>query len=178
MKHLKTYEGYKDFFKKIKSKFTKEEDLPKHVDYKELESTLDDCFIDLVDNGFIIDKEKEDSNAYADHRGNVTFGKERTIYNITISKPLSESKPLDYDADYYVDDFINDRPKFKVAEVKDSVLFAKNMIKDQFGINMVLDIDLGEHKYTPIDFSLSGNDLEISSLLIRFDVPLIPIWQR
>lgn len=61
MNHLKTYEG---FFSNLKKKLMPVEEPVKKVDMDELNHTVNECLIDLKDNGFVINIESPKSNMY------------------------------------------------------------------------------------------------------------------
>lgn len=164
MRYIRTYEG---FFSNLKRKLIPEEEPVKKIDMDELNHTVNECLIDLKDNGFQINIESTKSNMYSRMvKGNKyaesTFGKERIIYRISISAPYKEKELNNIDDDWEITsgELPWEVDKFKVIEIKDSVLLLKDMIKSKFGLEVYVDIE-----------ELS-DDTELENYEIIFDVPL------
>jgi len=164
MNHLKTYEG---FFSNLKKKLMPVEEPVKKVDMDELNHTVNECLIDLKDNGFVINIESPKSNMYSrmakgSKYAESTFGKERIIYIIFISAPPTKKELNNIDGDMEITsgELPWEVDKFKVIEIKDSVLLLRDMIKSKFGLEVHVDIE---------DFS---DDDELENYEIRFDIPL------
>jgi len=164
MNHLKTYEG---FFSNLKKKLMPEEEPVKKIDMDELNHTVNECLIELKDNGFDIKIESGKSNMYSrmakgGKYAESTFGKERIIYAICISAPQKEMEIRRLDGNWEITS--GDLPwkvvKFKAIEIKDSVLLLRDMVKSKFGLDVYVDIE---------GFS---DDDELEKYEIRFDIPL------
>lgn len=164
MKYLRTHEG---FISKIKKLIKGEEVLKKEIDLEDLEATLDECFLELKDDGFYIKIHSMKSNMYSSiHRKkehHTGFGKERIIYGVDISKPMTvdfrdqlSMEDADNDSDWNIQE-----PKFTIGEIKDAVLVARDIIKSKFGIDVYLN-----------DIEDESDDTMISLYGFNFDVPI------
>ncbi len=164
MRYIKTYEG---FFDKLKSKIFPKPIDPVKINLKDLEDTFDDCFLDLIDNGFDISKSVTPSNVYSSLQkgskySNLSFGNERMIYIMNISKPIDITSEI---ADEMINgldtDYNLENTKFKFGDIKETILFTRGLIKDKFGIDIFPNEDIDRY----------DENLPISNFTIKFDIP-------
>lgn len=141
------------FFTKVSNKINKviKPEEPTKISKKEFEYTLDDCFIDLKDNGFIIDIKQTKNESF--------------VYFIQIKKEQTLSKQIRvYDIGTF--DTVNvpvyENPKFKFGEIKDVLLFTMDIIKSMYGIDIFNNQSNIENK---------DEDEEYSVFEIEFEIP-------
>ena len=95
------------------------------------------------------------------------FGKERIIYGVDISKPMTvdfrdqqSMEDADNDSDWNSNILIQE-PKFTIGDIKDYVLVARDVIKSKFGIDVYIE-----------DIEGIPDDTMLSSYSFNFDVPI------
>lgn len=165
------------FFTKVRDKINKliKPEEPNRISKKEFEYTLDDCFIDLKDNGFIIDiKQTKTRMRPSVYKGQMLHMREYEsfIYFIQIKKEQVLSKQTRiYDIGTF--DTINvpvyENPKFKFGEIKDVLLFTMDTIKSMYGIDIF--------NYRP-NIENKDEDEEYSVFEIEFEIPVSFVTEK
>lgn len=150
------------FFTKIKDIIKPEE--PKKIDIKEFEYTLDDCFIDLKDNDFIIDiKQSESMMSPIRSKGQKLDIRnyKSLIYYIRIIGPEKVVNNIRVGHDIFVP--VHGYSKFKFGEIKDSLLFARDTIMSIYGIDIF---------YYKTNIDKMNENEEIQNFDFEFEIPV------
>lgn len=165
---IKTYEG---FFDKLKKLIKPEEEVVVKVNTEDLEFTIKECLLDLEDNGFIINIASEKSNLYSRevpsskaHRGGLetSFGKDRQVYLINISKPINvdlDDNFLDGDFEITGGDYC--RETFILGDIKEPLLVMRDILESRFNIFINLK-----------DLESSPDNANLIEYNIRFDIEI------
>lgn len=159
------------FFSNMKDKFKKliKPEEPAKIDTKEFEYTLDDCLIDLKDNGFIIDIKKTQTRMKPSrYKGQMLDMRdyESLVYFLQIKKPeevVRHERTFAFYGGAGYDVPVYENPIFKFGEIKDTLLFTMDTIKSMYGIDIF--------SYRP-NIENKDNDEEYSIFEIEFEIPV------